>query len=222
MAAGESESPNATAALEELCRSYWYPLYAYTRRRGFDPHQAQDMVQEFFARFLARNYLEGLSAERGKFRSFLLASLNHFLANERERAQAQKRGGGQIPISLDDDSAEDRYRQEPAWNLTPEMIYERRWALAVLDQALVRLQTEYVKKPAQFERLKVFLEGDVQRGDYDRAAAELSMSPGAIATAVQRLRQRYRQLVRAEVTRTVADAREVDEEMQHLIHTLAR
>ncbi len=203
---------------------YWYPLYAYTRRRGFDAHEAQDMVQGFFARFLSKNYLEGVSAERGKFRSFLLVALNHFLANEHDRAQAQKRGGGQTLISLDEETAEGRYSHEPSSSLTPEVIYERRWALAVMDEALQRLQKEFAStgREAQFERLKGFLEGDVARGAYDLAAADLGVGARAVAMAVHRLRQRYRELVREEVAQTVGKPDEVEEEMRHLITVLAR
>ena len=222
LAAGQGNSPEAEQALEKLCRGYWYPLYAYTRRRGYDPHEAQDIVQGFFARFLAKNYLQGLSAERGKFRSFLLASLNHFLSNQRDQAQRLKRGGGQSLISLDDEAAEERYGHEPASALTPESIFERRWALAVLDQALGRLQNEFLSsgKQAQFERLKGFLEGDVARGDYDVAAADLKVSAGAVAMAVQRLRQRFRELVRQEVAQTLADPAGIEEEMQDLMAAL--
>lgn len=224
LAAGHGQSPEAEQALEKLCRRYWYPLYAYTRRRGYDAHEAQDLVQEFFARLLAKNYLQGVNSERGKFRSFLLASLNHFLANEFDRAQALKRGGGQILISLDDETAEERYRCDPASALTPEMTFERRWALTLLEQALQRLQQEFgsTGRAAQFERLKGFLEGEVARGDYDRAAADLKVSPGAVAMAVQRLRQRYRELVRDEVAQTVAVPAEIEEEMKHLIAVLSR
>ena len=223
LTAGQGGSPASEQALERLCRGYWYPLYAYTRRRGYDAHQAQDLVQEFFARFLARNYLHGLSAERGKFRSFLLASLNHFLANEWDRAKALKRGGGRNFISLDDEDAEERYGRDAATTLTPDRIFERRWALAVLEHALERLQEEFVGtgRQAQFERLKGFLEGEVARGDYDRAAAELKVSPGAVAMAVQRLRRRYRELVHDEIAQTVAAPGEIEEEMKHLIAVLA-
>jgi RNA polymerase sigma-70 factor (ECF subfamily) len=222
LAAGRAGSPESEDALEKLCRDYWYPLYAYTRRRGYSPHDAQDLVQDFFARFLAKNYLEGLSAGRGKFRSFLLASLNHFLANEYDRATAAKRGGGKPLISLDEQTAEDRYRLEPISHLTPAMIFDRRWALDLLEAALRQLRLEFVRseREAQFDRLKPFLEGNVARGDYDRAAVELKTTPGAVAMAVQRMRQRYRDLVRAEVARTVASIADVETEMRHLFAVL--
>ena len=223
LTAGRAGSPEADEALERLCRDYWYPLYAYTRRRGYSPHDAQDHVQEFFARFLAKNYLEGVNAERGKFRSFLLASLNHFLADQYDRATAAKRGGGMAAISLDEQTAEDRYRLEPVSTLTPAMVFDRRWALTLLDSALRQLRAEYTSsgREAQFDRLKGFLEGDVSRGDYSVAATELKTSPGAVAMAVQRLRQRYRELVRAEVARTVADVSDVEAEIRHLFAVLA-
>ncbi len=222
--ASQNNSPEAAGALEKLCAAYWYPLYAYVRRRGHKPHDAQDLVQEFFARFLAKNYLQTISADRGKFRSFLLACLNHFLSNERDRAQALKRGGGQAVISLDDQTAEERYQLEPAAELTAAMIFERRWALAVLDQALQQLRNEYATsgREAQFERLKGFLEGDVGRGGYHAPAAELGVTPGAVAMAVQRLRLRYRDLVRLEVARTLVHPSELESEMRHLFAVLAR
>jgi RNA polymerase sigma-70 factor (ECF subfamily) len=223
LAAGRADSPEAKDALEKLCRDYWYPLYVYTRRRGYSPHDAQDLVQDFFARFLAKNYLEGVSAERGKFRSFLLASLNHFLANEYDRATAIKRGGGKPTISLDEQTAEERYRLEPVSNLTPAMIFDRRWALDLLDAALRQLRLEFLNsgRDRQFERLKVFLEGDVAHGDYDHAAADLGTTPGAVAMAVRRMRQRYRELVRTEVARTVANIADVETELRHLFAVLA-
>ena len=224
LAAGVQDSPQAAAALEQLCRTYWYPLYAYVRRQGSDAHDAQDLTQGFFARVLEKNYLAVVDREKGKFRSFLLAAMNHFLANERDRAHTLKRGGKQTFVSLDDATAEARYRHELASPLTPAMIFERRWALAVLDEALQRLRNEFVTtgREAQFDRLKSFLEGEVGRGDYQIAAAELNVSPGAVAMAVQRMRLRYRELVRNEVANTVADPTEVEAEMRHLFAVLAQ
>ncbi|PWU21137.1 MAG: RNA polymerase subunit sigma-24 [Verrucomicrobia bacterium] len=223
LAVGQGESNQSEQALEKLCRAYWYPLYAYTRRRGCDAHQAQDLVQGFFVHFLAKNYLEGVSSERGKFRSFLLTCFNHFLSNEWDRSQTLKRGGRHTFISLHDEDAEERYTHEPATSATPDKIFERRWALAVLEHALQRLQQELATtgRAAQFERLKGFLEGEVARGDYDRAAADLKVSPGAVAMAVNRLRQRYRQLVREEVAQTVGEMSQIEEEMRHLIAALS-
>lgn len=219
LAVGRSNPLEAQAALEKLCRAYWYPLYAYVRRQGHNPDDAQDLTQGFFARLLDKNDLANVAPEKGKFRSFLLAALNHFLANERDRAQAIKRGGKHIFLSLDDDTAEERYRLEPASTLTAAMIFERRWALAVLEEAMQKLRGEFSSSSRgnQFERLKPFLEGEVQRGDYNAAATDLNVSPGAIAMAVQRMRQRYRELVRLEVAQTVADPAEVEPEMRHLL-----
>ena len=159
LAAGQAASPQAGRALEELCRAYWYPLYAYVRRRGYDVHEAEDLTQEFFARLLAKHYLADVDRTKGKFRSFLLASLKHFLANEWDRAHAAKRGGGQPLLSLATRTAETRYRSEPADELDPEKLLERQWALALLDQVLDRLQAESVAdgKGEQFDQLKLFL-----------------------------------------------------------------
>jgi RNA polymerase sigma-70 factor (ECF subfamily) len=224
LAAGVQTSLDAEAALEKLCRTYWYPLYAYIRSQGHSSHDSQDLTQGFFARLLDKNYLASVAPEKGKFRSFLLASLRHYLSNERERAQTIKRGGKQSFVSLDEEVAEGRYKLEPATNLTPAMIFERRWAMAVLEQALRKLRDEFVStgREAQFNRLKPFLEGNVGRGDYQVAATDLNVTPGAVAMAVQRLRQRYRELVRNEVAQTVADPAEVEPEMRHLLAVLAQ
>lgn len=224
LAAGDAASPHAAQALEKLCQTYWYPLYAYVRRRGYSPHDAQDLTQGFFAHLLGRNFLDYVSPQRGKFRSFLLASLNHFMSNERERAGALKRGGGQTLISIDADVAEDQYRLEPADAVTAEHIFERRWALTVLEQSFQELRDEFAAadKLAQFDRLKTFLEGEVHPGDYNRAAPELGMTPAGVATAVHRLRQRYAEIVRCEVAQTVADPAQVEEEMGNLRAILSR
>jgi RNA polymerase sigma factor (sigma-70 family) len=223
LTAGQTTSPQAAQALETLCRTYWYPLYAYVRRQGNSPHDAQDLTQEFFARLLEKHYLETVHPEKGKFRSFLLAALNHFLSNQRDRASAIKRGGRHTLVPLDPENAEQRYQLESPTALTPAMIFDRRWALAVLEQALQRLRLEFVNtgRAAQFERLKGFLEGEVGRGDYQSAAADLRVSPGAVAMAVQRLRKRYQELVRSEVAHTVADPGEIEAEMRHLFAVLA-
>jgi RNA polymerase sigma-70 factor (ECF subfamily) len=216
-------SPQSEAALEKLCRSYWYPLYAYIRRQGHNPDDAQDLTQSFFTRFLEHNYLESVERDKGKFRSFLLACLNHFLSNERDRANAAKRGSGKPLISLDDETAEEKYQLEPASTLTPAMIYERRWALTVLETALERLRIEFVQsgREEQFNRLKSFLEGGVGRGEYDLAAADLRVSSSAVAMAVHRLRGRYREMIREEVANTVSEPGEIDAEMRHLLTVLA-
>jgi RNA polymerase sigma factor (sigma-70 family) len=216
-------SPAETSkALETLCRTYWYPLYAFVRRAGHDPHSAQDLTQEFFARFLARNYLSGVSREKGKFRSFLLAALKHFLADEWDKAQTVKRGGGKPLISLDDETAEARYCLEPSHELAPDKIYERRWALTLLEQVLTRLEAEYVSdaKKAMFEELQPFLSGKQAATPYSKAASTLGMTEGAVKVAVHRLRRRYRELLRMEIANTVAGACDIEEELLHLMSAL--
>ena len=216
--ARQGESTVGREALEKLCRKYWYPLYAYVRRQGHGVADAQDLTQEFFARLLGRNFLAGVTPEKGKFRSFLLAALKHFLANEWDRVRAEKRGGGQTFLSWDEPSAEDRYSMEPADVSSPELLFEKRWAWTVLDRALQRLKEEHAAeaKQEQFDQLKVFLASEARPGAYAAAASRLGMTPGAVAVAVHRLRQRYGELLRAEVGQTVSTAAEVDEEMRHL------
>jgi len=216
--AGRGDSPEAAEALERLCRTYWYPLYVYVRRQGHGPHDAQDLTQEFFARLLRLNSLEAVTPHKGRFRTFLLTSLQHFLADARDAARAVKRGSGQPLLSLDDDTAERRYRLEPATDDSPEVLYDRRWVLALLEQALARLRQEYaaVGKTRHFEQMKAFLEGPPAEGDYDRVAAALGLNSGAVTVAVHRLRQRYRDLVRAEIAQTVAGPEELADELRHL------
>ncbi|HVM61987.1 MAG TPA: sigma-70 family RNA polymerase sigma factor [Verrucomicrobiae bacterium] len=218
LTAGQGASPQAGRALEQLCRAYWYPLYAYVRRRGYDVHEAEDLTQEFFARLLAKNYLAGVDPSKGKFRSFLLASLKHFLANEWDRAHAAKRGGGQPLLPLDTQSAETRYRQEPADELTAEKLLERQWALALLDQVLDRLQAEFAAdgKSEQFDQLKLFLTEGKGATSYAAMATKLGTTEGAVKVAVHRLRRRYRELLREEIAHTVASPAEIDEEIRHL------
>ena len=218
LAAGHGSRPDAATALATLCETYWYPLYYYVRRRGYRAEEAQDLTQEFFARLLEKGYLKVADPDRGRFRSFLLASLNHFLANEWRRRIARKRGGGAPTSSLNAEAAETRYRQEPAHNLTPEKAYERRWALLLLEKALLKLRDEYTAsgKSRVFERLSGCL-GGAEHVPYEKAARELEMTEGAVKVAVHRLRKRCRAILRAEVAQTVADPAEVDEELQHLM-----
>ena len=188
-----------------------------------DTHEAEDLTQEFFLRLLAKNYLAGIDREKGKFRAFLLASLKHFLANEWDRCQTQKRGGRQVIIPLDTLHAEGRYRLEPTHNLTPEKLFERHWALTVLDRVLARLQAEQLVldgDPAVFDRLKRHLTGGRESGSYAQAAVELGMTEGAVKTAVHRLRRRYRQLLRDEIAHTVAGPEEIDDEIRYLLSCL--
>jgi RNA polymerase sigma-70 factor (ECF subfamily) len=216
--AGQHRSQLSAEALEKLCRSYWFPLYAYVRCKGHDAEEAEDLTQEFFLRLLEKDYLTHADRSKGKFRSFLLTALNHFLVNDWRRAQAVKRGSGQAPISFDDPSAECRYALEPASHLTPERLYERRWALTLLDAALGRLRDEYTAAGAgrQFERLRGFLTTEAGESHHATVAAELGTTAGAVGVAVHRLRRRYRELVRAEIANTIASQAEVEEEIRWL------
>jgi RNA polymerase sigma-70 factor (ECF subfamily) len=221
--AGRGTAPGADSALERLCRTYWYPLYAYTRWRGYSAEDGEDLTQEFFARLLQRNSLAEVGPEKGKFRSFLLAALNHFLANEYDRATARKRGHGQAPISLDAAAAEGMFALEPVCDLTPEKLFERRWAAELLDQAFKLLREEYEQagKLALFDELSAFLTADAASGDYAPMAQRLNMGTGAVTVAVHRLRQKYRDCVRAQVAQTVATPADLEDEMRHLFAVLA-
>ena len=221
--AGRSDSTCARDALAQLCQTYWYPLYAYVRRRGYSPQDAQDLAQEFFARLLEQNSVAKVCPELGKFRSFLLASLNHFLANEWDKAQAKKRGGGQPLIRLDDRSAESRYALEPTEEATPDKLFERRWALTLLECVLARLRKEFVTagKARLFERLKGFMTGEGGDASYAQVGNELDMSESNVKVAVHRLRRRYRDLLRDEIAQTVASPAEVEDEIRHLFSALA-
>jgi RNA polymerase sigma factor (sigma-70 family) len=223
LAAGQEETPQATEALEQLCRTYWYPLYAYVRRHGHSPEDAQDLTQDFFAHLLARGFPRGASPERGKFRSFLLVSLRHLLLDQHRRADAAKRGGGQTVFSLDASRAEERFGGEPQHALTPEKLYERDWAMTLLDHAQSRLHEEYAAagKGDFYERLKAFpLEGKSDR-PFEQASAEFGMTTSALKSAVHRMRSRYRELVREEVAHTVADPSELQEEARYLIAVMS-
>jgi RNA polymerase sigma-70 factor (ECF subfamily) len=215
LAAQQTGSPGAADALEKLCRTYWYPLYAYLRRKGHSPHNAQDLTQEFLHRLIEKNYLGAADRRRGKFRSFLLAALNHFVSNQRDYERAVKRGGRVRFVSLDDDEGEDRFLREPAVDLSPEKIFERNWFLALFDEALARLRQEQVGagKSTLFEALRPFVIEDAEAGEYGAVAERLNMKPNAVAVAVHRLRGRYKDLVREEVVRTVADPAEIEEEL---------
>jgi RNA polymerase sigma-70 factor (ECF subfamily) len=223
LAAGRSESASAHQALEQLCRTYWHPIYSFVRRQGHSPHDAQDLTQEFFARLLQKNYLGAVDRSKGRFRSFLLAALKHFLANEWDKVGAQKRGAHPVLIPIDVRSAETSYAVEPAENTTPETIFERRWALALLQQVLARLRAEYVReeKAKLFESLKSTLTGERHSVPYAQIGAELGMSEGAVKVTVHRLRQRYRELLREEIAHTVATPAEVEEEIRALFAALA-
>ncbi len=217
--ARNGDSAQADEAMSRLCRAYWYPLYAYVRRQGYPPDQAQDLTQEFFARLLARNYLRSIDRQKGKFRWFLLTAMEHFLAKEWRDAHRLKRGGGQIILSLDDKDAEDRYKYEPAEPMTAQRIYERRWALTLLEQAMAKLREEFAAngKAEVFDALQVFLSGERADVTQAQAGSGLSMSEGAVSVAVHRMRKRYAELLRAEIANTVSSPEEVEEELRHLL-----
>jgi RNA polymerase sigma factor (sigma-70 family) len=220
--AARHDTTRAQVALSELCAAYWYPLYAYVRRQGVGPHDAQDLTQEFFARLLAGNFLADVSPEKGRFRSFLLACLKHFLANERQRARAAKRGGSVRTISFDETAAEERYRLEPADASSADKLFERSWAMTLLDGVLAKLREEFVRggKERTFDCLRPTLAGARESQPYAEIARELGMSEGAVKVAVHRFRHRYRELLRQRIASTVRDAAEVDEEIRHLFSVL--
>ena len=223
LAAAQNDETQAHAALEKLCQTYWYPLYGYVRRCGHSLEDAQDLTQEFFARLLEKKFLAGVNESRGRFRSFLLASLKHFLANEWRRARAQKRGGGQIPISIDRMAAETTCHFELADQITPEKVYERRWALTLLDRVLRRLREEFVRDGREklFEQLKPTLTEASRTVAYAEIARRLDTTEGAVKVAVHRLRQRYREQLRLEIAETVAGPAEVEDELRNLFAALA-
>jgi DNA-directed RNA polymerase specialized sigma24 family protein len=217
--AGDGVSPNAPAALEKLCRSYWYPIYAEVRRRGFALHDAQDLTQEFFTCLLRRNTFAAARQDKGRFRSYLLGALNYFLADQWHRERAERRGGGAPVLSLDDpEQAEKRYLCEPASQLTPARSFDARWALTLMNRGFERLRQEYgaAGKSELFGHLKAFLAAESSENGYAEPATALGLTTSHVAVAVHRLRQRFRECVRAEVADTVANPAEVDEEMRHL------
>ena len=223
LAARRSASPGAAEALEKLCGTYWDPLYAYARREGYSPEDAQDLTQAFFARFLEKDYLAQVAREKGRFRSFLLASLRHFLSDERDRARAVKRGGGKTILSLDMQEAEGHYLREAAHDLTPEKIFERRWALTLLDRVMAHLREEYAAagKADRFATLKTFLPGEQPMGTYAEAGARLGLAEGTIKWEVNQLKRRYRELLLAEIAHTVSSPDQIEEEARHLIAVLS-
>jgi len=223
LAAGRNDSPQAAVALEELCRTYWYPLYAYVRRQGHSREDAEDLTQGFFARLLEKNSLEGIASDKGKFRAFLLVAVKRYMINEWDRANAQKRGGGQTPLSLDWQDAETRFQIQPAHELSPDKLYDRAWAVVVLERVITRLRDENDAegKSAQYEQLKTFLMVGRNEIPHARVAVELHMTEGAVRVAVHRLRRRYRELLREEIAQTLANPAQADEEMQALFSALA-
>jgi RNA polymerase sigma-70 factor (ECF subfamily) len=217
--AGQRELPQATEALEKLCRTYWYPLYVYVRRQGNSPEDAQDLTQDFFSRLLEKNYLAKADRDRGKFRTFLLVSMKNFMFNEWKRAGRLKRGGGLEFLSMDANAAEDRYAAEPAGESNPDAAYEERWAVTLIEQVLAALRHEYsaADKARLFEELKGFIWGDKSSAPYAEIGQELNLTEGNVKVAVHRLRQRFRELLRAEVAQTVARPEDIDGELRHLI-----
>ena len=222
LAAGGSGSTRAREALESLCRSYWYPLYAFTRRQGKSPADAEDLTQSFFERLLERDALAKAAPEKGRFRSFLLASLKNFLRDEWDKSRAIKRGGGRAPVGFDDLDAEERYRSQPIDPADPETIFERSWAMTLIDRVLVRLEKEFTTngKRERFEALHPFLTTESTAGSYADVGQRLAMSTGAVKVAVLRLRERYRELIRLEIAETVAEGENIDDEVRHLMSVL--
>ena len=222
LAAADEAAPDRRRALAHLCRDYWYPLYAYVRRRGSSVHEAEELTQEFFARLLDKDFLSSAAPDKGRFRSFLLVCLKRFLANEWDRRRAKKRGGGKRPLSIDFRDAESRYRQEPSSELTAERIYERRWALSLLEQGLTQLADEMAAagKGHFFEKLKVYLTAGADEPPRDETAEALGISPGALKVRVHRMRQRYRQVLRERIAMTLNDPNDVEDEIHRLFSAL--
>jgi RNA polymerase sigma factor (sigma-70 family) len=220
--AAQGESAEAKAALEKLCRIYWWPLYGFVRREGYKPEEAQDLTQAFFARLLERKDLETVRQERGRLRSYLLASIKNFLSKARHRELTVKRGEGRPLVSLDDLLARERADQEPAHKLSPDRIYERRWALTLLEQVLARLRAEYeaAGKLPLFDHLKELLAGESGQPSQAEIAAEMQMTENAVKQAFHRLRHRYRQLLHEEIAHTVAVQDDVEDELRHFISVL--
>lgn len=221
--AGRHASPQAEAALENLARAYWYPIYAFLRREGYAAVEAQDLTQAFFTRLIEKNYPAQADPAKGRFRSFLLLTLRHFLSDERERAEAAKRGGGCVLLSLDEERAEGRYCREPADTDTPETVFERRWAETILARAKGRLADEYTAlgKQAVYQVLQSFQPGEQRSFSYADAARRLTTTESAVRALIHRMRNRHRELVRDEIAQTVTSAEDVDDELRHLIAVLS-
>jgi len=222
--ARDPTSPQGARALEELCRAYWYPLYAFVRRKGYAPQEAEDLTQGFFARFLEKRYLDDVAREKGKFRTFLLCALEHFLANEWDKSQRVKRGGGATLLPLETRGGEDRYAQEPTDRATPEEAFDRHWAESILARVLGRLRKDFEDSAAasRFDALKPFLLGEPGGEAYAVVAERLRLSEQGVKSAVHRLRQRFRALFREEIAQTVATRAEIDEELRYLVRLMTR
>lgn len=224
LAAGGDDRSASRRALATLCETYWYPLYAYVRRRGHSPEDAQDLTQSFFASLLERRDFEDVTPERGRFRAFLLASLQHFLSNDAARRRAQKRGGGQPPLSLSLEDAEGRYQFEPAGPITPETIFDRRWALTVIERVLedLRADAREAGRADEFERLKASLLGQAPSGGYAAIAKGLGTTEGAVKVAVHRLRRKFHETLRRHIAETVLSDEDVDDEIRYLIRAVSQ
>lgn len=218
LAAGQRSSPAADDALATLCQTYWYPLYAFARRRGCAPEDAADLTQGFFVSLIDKGFLRTADQQRGRFRSFLLTVFKRFLSHEHERQQTQKRGGGRTLFSIDVAVGEQRYQYEPTDDWTPEKIYERRWALTLLDDVMLRLEAEYQQKGKAdlFAQCKIYLTAGTRAPAHAEVADNLSMTPAAIRVAVHRLRQRYKELLQEAVAQTIGPEESITEEITRL------
>ena len=223
LAAADTSSPDSASALSQLCQTYWYPIYAFIRRQGNAHEAAQDLAQEFFARMLEKRYIDDVGPEKGKFRTFLMVCLKRFLANEWDRRTAQKRGGGRAHLPIDFEDAQGRYSLEPAHDMTAQKIFDRRWALTVLERTVAGLAEDFNRagKSEHFEALKVYLQGEAGAPPYAEVAKHLNTTEGAIKVAVHRLRERYRHRLRQEIAQTVSTDEEIDQEIRDLFAALA-
>jgi RNA polymerase sigma-70 factor (ECF subfamily) len=221
--AGSGDTTGCRKALSALCETYWYPVYAFVRRSGVNPPDAEDLTQAYFARFLEKRFLDGVRPEKGRFRSFLLVSVRNFLHNERDREKTLKRGGGARPLPIHGEEGEIRYDREPMDALTPEILFERAWVRAVLDRALLRLEADCDRelRGARFARLRSFLDGDGPEATYAKIAREWGLGESAVRVAVHRLRRRFGAVLREEVGRTVAEPGDVEEEIRYLLTVAA-
>lgn len=220
--AGDGASPLAAAALEQLCRHYWFPLYVYVRRQGFVPTDAEDLTQGFFHQLIEKEFLKDVDPNKGRFRSFLLAAIKHYVLNQRKHAGRLKRGGDQFMVPFDPNEAETRFRAEPATGSTAERAFDRRWAMTVMELGLQRLGDEYLEagKEQLFQVLKKFISAEAVPGEYGELAPGLGLTKNAVGVAVHRLRQRYGELIRVEIANTVAQPLEIEEEMRYLLGLL--
>jgi RNA polymerase sigma factor (sigma-70 family) len=223
LTAKDLSAPNCEQAMATLCEQYSYPVYAFIRRKGHSPHDAEDLAQGFFHRLISKDFLRTVDREKGRFRTFLLTAVQRFLCNEWEKSQAQKRGGGAVFVTWDADAAEERYCQEPSHDLTPEKLFDRRWALTLLEKAMYSLRKEYqlADKLAFFDAMQPYLLGEQKHDGYSALADEFGMTEGSLRVAVHRLRQRYGMLLRQQIEETVADAADVDDELKQLFAVLS-